>query len=231
MRRGQGFGGVMMAAALCLGGCEDEPNAPPPVLPSAGGAAGGTAAAAGAAAAGEDKRKERVFKDSDFVESERNRDPFRSYAASFQVKTVAAPQRTVLMPNTAVDQMRLVAIVTGVDKPLAMLVDGSGVGHTTSRGDFIGRAEVVQSGGSESLPVTLNWRIDRIRPNEVVIAREDPSAPNRVPLTRVIPLREDEADLGTVSTVSRRRDDDAAPLPGVPAVPPGMKTLPKKANE
>ncbi|MCA9601050.1 MAG: hypothetical protein KC417_03435, partial [Myxococcales bacterium] len=34
----------------------------------------------------------------------------------------------------------------------------------------------------------LNWRVDRIRPTEVVLAREDPTAPNRPAITRVIPL-------------------------------------------
>ena len=53
------------------------------------------------------------------------------------------------------------------------------------------KQKLSQGGGSESLPVALNWRVDRIRPGEVVLAREDPSAPGRPPLTRVIPLRDD----------------------------------------
>jgi hypothetical protein len=58
----------------------------------------------------------------------------------------------------------------------------------TTRGDFVGVADVVQTGGAENLPVALNWRVDRIRENEVVLAREDPSGPNRPPLIQVIPL-------------------------------------------
>ena len=103
-----------------------------------------------------------------------------------------SPQRTVLLPTTGLDQMRLIAIISGVAQPRAMIVDPAGVGHVVERGDYIGRPEVVQTGGTEGMPVTLNWRVDRIRPNEVVLTREDPTAPNRPPLTRVIPLHEEE---------------------------------------
>jgi len=40
------------------------------------------------------------------------------------------------------------------------------------------------------MPVTLNWRVDRIRPGSVVLTREDPTAPDKPPLTRVLPLHE-----------------------------------------
>jgi type IV pilus assembly protein PilP len=101
-------------------------------------------------------------------------------------------QREVIMARTAIDEMRLIAIVSGVANPSAMLTDRDGIGHTVRRGDYLGRAEVVQTGGESELPITLNWRIDRIRPGEVVITREDPTAPNRPPLTRVLALHDDE---------------------------------------
>jgi hypothetical protein len=85
-------------------------------------------------------------------------------------------------------ESELIAIISGIEQPRAMLVDERGVGHVTTRGDFVGVAEVVQTGGAENLPVALNWRVDRIRDNEVVLAREDPTGPNRPPLTQVIPL-------------------------------------------
>jgi type IV pilus assembly protein PilP len=131
---------------------------------------------------------ERAYRDSDFVESELNRDPFRSYAAELRAKAPIVAQRLVLMPETPIDDMKLIAIVSGIDQPRAMIVDTKGVGYVTTRGDFVGKADVVQGGGSESLPVSLNWRVDRIRDAEVVLAREDPTAPNRPPLTKVIPL-------------------------------------------
>ncbi len=135
------------------------------------------------------------YRDEDFVEAETNRDPFRAYTSIFSAHPVReAVQREVIMARTAVDEMRLIAIVSGVANPSAMLVDRDGTGHTVHRGDYVGRAEVVQTGGSESVPVTLNWRVDRIRPGEVVLTREDPTAPNRPPLTRVITLHQPGED-------------------------------------
>jgi len=141
----------------------------------------------------------RAYRDSDFVEGEQNRDPFRNYANELRVKVPVVAQRLVLMPDTAIDQMKLIAIISGIEQPRAMIVDQRGVGYVTTRGDFVGKADVVQGGGSESLPVALNWRIDRIRVNEVVLAREDPSAPNRPPLTKVIPLHEDDPANGVAA--------------------------------
>ncbi len=139
------------------------------------------------------------FRDSDFVEGPQNRDPFRNFANELRPKAPIVAQRMVLMPDTAVDDMRLIAIISGIDQPRAMIVDQRGVGYVTTRGDFVGKAEIVQGGGSESLPVALNWRIDRIRLDEVVLAREDPSAPNRPPLTKVIPLHEENPLGGSIA--------------------------------
>ncbi len=172
---------------LLTAGCEEEAvsGAPAPAVPA-------TAAVTGqASGSGALDTRVRTLQDSDFVESEGNRDPFRSYADAFKGKGgTSVAQRSVLMPNTPIEAMRLIAIISGVEQPRAMLVDEKGVGHVTTRGDFVGRAEVVQSGGAENLAITINWRVDRIRNNEVVLAREDPTGPNRPPLTRVIPLHE-----------------------------------------
>jgi hypothetical protein len=40
------------------------------------------------------------------------------------------------------------------------------------------------------VPITLNWRVDRISASEVVLSREDPSSPNLIGLTRVLPLHD-----------------------------------------
>ncbi len=132
-----------------------------------------------------------VYTDEDFAELDiQNRDPFRSYAKAFKAQAAAPAQRRVLLPGTSLDEMNLIAIVTGITTPRAMLTDTSKVGHVIRRGDYIGRPEVVQTGGSEGMPVTLNWRVDRIRPGSVVLTREDPTAPDKPPLTRVMPLHE-----------------------------------------
>lgn len=128
------------------------------------------------------------YHDEDFVESPQNRDPFRSFARLFKVRPPDAPQRRVIMPTTGLDEMTLIAIVSGTAEPKAMFTDPIGVGYTVARGDYVGRPEVVQTGGDQGMAVTLNWRVDRIRPDSVVLIREDPTAPGNPPLTRVIPL-------------------------------------------
>lgn len=134
-----------------------------------------------------------AYRDEDFVEGDSNRDPFRNYAASFipTAAEIARPQRDVVMPDTALEEMRLIAIVSGVASPSAMIEDGTGTGHTVHRGDFLGREDVVNAGGADGLPITLNWRVDRIHAGEVILTRDDPTAPNRVPLTRVMALHDD----------------------------------------
>ena len=200
---------LALLLVLALWGCDDhDPNAvlsqgaappsPPSVRPAA------IAPSAAPAAAQTSAPSERAYRDSDFVESEQNRDPFRSYAIELRAKAPVVAQRMVLMPETAIDDMRLIAIISGVDQPRAMIVDAAGVGYTATRGDFLGKAEVVQGPGADALPVALNWRVGRIRDNEVVLAREDPTAPGRAPLTKVIALHEDDP---AASKLLRGRDN------------------------
>jgi type IV pilus assembly protein PilP len=151
---------------------------PPPAAPAAAGAAADGAAQPLAAIA---------YKDEDFVESLRNRDPFRSYTIEFRAKVSEDVQRRVIMPATAIEEMALIAIVTGMPRPKAMLVDTAGVGHVVERGDYIGRPRLIQAAGSVSM--ALNWRVDRIRDNEVVLTQQDPTDPTRSSLTKIIPLR------------------------------------------
>jgi hypothetical protein len=87
--------------------------------------------------------------------------------------------------------MKLMAIVSGMPRPKAMLIDSLGVGYVVERGDFVGRGKVLQASGS--VQMVLNWRVDRIRENEVVLTRADATDPSRPPLTRIITMREEVA--------------------------------------
>ncbi|UJR79048.1 pilus assembly protein PilP [Sandaracinus amylolyticus] len=183
----------VLVLALALAGCEEDIQVGRGVTPEAGGATATPTPPPDVApttpAAAPDAGLGLSYRDDDFVEAETNRDPFRSFAEIFVTRPTREPvQREVVMPRTAIDDMRLIAIVSGMANPSAMLVDTDGTGHTVHRGDYLGRPEVVQTGGEDAVPITLNWRVDRIRPGEVVLTREDPTAPNRPPLTRVIPL-------------------------------------------
>ncbi len=198
---------TLIAAIVALAGfgCED------PVVvggPPAGGAPGAGAAPLPGAPApapvpmetGEEpdagaEAAQLTYQDDDFVEVDvANRDPFRGFATIFRQRATNAVQRDVVMPGVSIDEMRLIAIISGVAQPRAMLQDPASVGHVVKVGQYIGRAEIIQTGGADSMPVTLNWRVARIRSGEVVLTREDPTGPDRPPLTRVLPLYEEGED-------------------------------------
>jgi type IV pilus assembly protein PilP len=191
------FASLFLVATIGVAGCGDDDDSVAyqglgPGTGSGNAASDGEGDADGARqAAVEVDSGPAIYTDDDFSERDiQNRDPFRSYANAFKAQAAAPAQRRVLLPSTSLDEMKLIAIVTGIATPRAMLTDTAQVGHVIRRGDYIGRPEVVQTGGSEGMPVTLNWRVDRIRPGSVVLTREDPTSPDKPPLTRVMPLHE-----------------------------------------
>lgn len=168
------------------------------------------------------------FADEDFVEVElQNRDPFRSFA--FQMEGTSTPvvvSRYVKMGDLAIDDMRLIAIVTGGMRPYAMVLDNQGMGHVIEVRDYIGRPEIVQTGGSESMPIQLNWRVDRIRDGEVVLAREDPTAPNQPPVFRTMQLHpegEAASRRGIVTGPSSASDPTSGPSLPPASTNPGFR--------
>ncbi|HEY3500364.1 MAG TPA: pilus assembly protein PilP [Polyangiaceae bacterium] len=138
----------------------------------------------------------RDFAEADFTETERSRDPFRSYLHRFaeEAKSRVVSQRQVLLAEFNVDELKLVGIVTRIVPARAMLVDPTGKGHVVHRGDFVGRADVVQLAGQTGVTYQLNWRLDRIRDGDVVLVREDPNNPDVPAATKVISLRPEGID-------------------------------------
>jgi hypothetical protein len=67
-----------------------------------------------------------------------------------------------------------------------MLTDPGGVGYVVQRGDYLGKAKLLAATGS--VPMTLNWRVDRIRENEVVLTRQDPTDASHTPMSRIITM-------------------------------------------
>ncbi len=135
------------------------------------------------------------YQEADFVESERNRDPFRSFVAGIleAAKRPVESQRKVLLGQHAIDELKLVAIITGGDYPRAMVLDPAGKGWVLKKGDFLGRPEVVHVGGANGADYQVNWRVDRVRPGDLVLVREDPAQPGATPATRIIPLHPEGA--------------------------------------
>jgi type IV pilus assembly protein PilP len=136
------------------------------------------------------------FSENDFVESDRNRDPFRSYVAVFSPepdRRTSQNQRTVVLGQYSLDELKLVAIVTRGDYPRAMVLDPNGKGWVLKRGDFVGRPEIVHIGGANGTDYQLNWRVEKVRDGDVVFTREDPAQPGIPPVSRVVTLHP-EAD-------------------------------------
>lgn len=83
------------------------------------------------------------------------RDPFRSFIA---VES-DGPDLEQLGPlqKFELDEYQLVGIITGTDRPLALVEDPEGVGHVMERGTYIGR----------------NWgKVTQINPEYVVVTEE-----------------------------------------------------------
>jgi type IV pilus assembly protein PilP len=157
--------------------------------PASASPAPGVAAAASGAVPSPPPKVE--VQETEFTESERSRDPFRSFATSFaqDTKVKVHSQREVILSQYALDELKLIGIVTRAEPAKAMLVDPSGKGFVIQRGQFVGRADVVQAPGASGAVYEINWRVDRIRPSDVVLVREDPANPDVPSATRVIPLR------------------------------------------
>lgn len=155
-------------------------------------AASASAGPAGSAALGADGGMPKAdFQEAEFGESERSRDPFRPFTTMFveEARSRVKSQREVVLDQYAIDELKLVGIVTRIQPAKAMLVDPTGKGHVVQRGQFVGRPEVVQASGSSSASYEINWRVDRIRDGDIVLVREDPSNPDVPSATKVIPLR------------------------------------------
>jgi type IV pilus assembly protein PilP len=176
------FAGISAALLVCSA-CSTpvSTSSPAPTAPRA--------AASASASALPTELKGVEYTENDFVESDRNRDPFRSYLVQSQpVNKQTFNQRKIALSQYSLDELKLVAIVTGGDQARAMFVDPSGKGTVVNKGSFVCRPEVVHIGGSTGPEYQLNWRVDRIRAADVVLIREDPAQPAIPPATRVIPL-------------------------------------------
>lgn len=97
-----------------------------------------------------------------------------------------------------VEELKLIGIVSGAEAPRAMLVDPRGKGWVVTRGDLIGRPEVLHDSGGDH---RVSWRVDRIRESDVILVREDathsiaPPSSTRVLALHRDPVISDDAEL------------------------------------
>lgn len=85
--------------------------------------------------------RRKVLRDEDFVESDVNRDPFRSFISLFETK--AAPTSRAMpaiFDKFALEELSLIAVVSGTERPMAMFRDPGGMGQVIKRGDYLSKS-------------------------------------------------------------------------------------------
>jgi type IV pilus assembly protein PilP len=140
-----------LAMALLLAGCgPDQPGEPPPRPPKPPATQPAGAVSALVPTLEQSKEtllaevRKRQLTNEDFVESENNRDPFRSYLATFAVQVVINKQHKIVLEKFALDELKLIAIVSSDGgSPRAMFVDPGGFGVTVVRGDHVSKADAL----------------------------------------------------------------------------------------
>lgn len=146
---------IVLAATLALLACGEEappprPPAPPPAAPPAAPAAPAERAAAPAQPAEPDWVYSSVGK----------RDPFKSYLAELSVQSGGLTTRcATALGRYEVEQLRLVAVVTGLEDPLAMVQAPNGVGYTLRRGACIGKNGGLVAAVRSGEVVITEWAI------------------------------------------------------------------------
>ncbi len=88
------------------------------------------------------------------------RDPFRSFLAEVEAADRGVASRCATpLGRFEVDQLRLVAVVTGLDDPVAMVEAPNGVGYSLRRGACIGRNGGVIAAVRSGEVVISEWAI------------------------------------------------------------------------
>ena len=132
--------------------------------------------------------------ESDFIQSPKNRDPFRPYieVINQEEEVHRQIQRDIKLKDYDVSELKLIGIITNISNPRALVITPDGTGFVLRRGDFVGRADFVDQGsGSEKIQV--NWRVARIHGSGkeeergIFLVRDDPTTPS-LDVTRFLPL-------------------------------------------
>jgi Tfp pilus assembly protein PilP len=86
--------------------------------------------------------RRKTLKDLDFIDSDDgNRDPFKSFMSLFVDKgTPKLRQVPAVFEKFALEELALIAIVSGDAQPRAMFRDPGGLGQTVKRGDYLSKA-------------------------------------------------------------------------------------------
>jgi type IV pilus assembly protein PilP len=179
---------LIVSAGVLIAACGSSSTAPPP--PASGPVAAKPAVRPSASASASATAPVISFNEADFTESDSSRDPFHAFMATVKPtgETKVVPSYQVILEKYAVDELKLVAIVNSGDGLRAMFVDPTGKGWVVTRGVHLGRGEIVKLGPGAMSSYPLYWKVDRIKPGEVVLVREDTLHPEVQPTYREVPL-------------------------------------------
>ena len=142
---------LLVGLALAPWGDYSVARAAPPA-PAAKPAAGGKPAAPGntSASAAEALQqrltilRRKVLRDEDFNETDdANRDPFRSFTGIFTDRGPRVNVQQVvpaIFGKFSLEELTLIAVVTGDANPRAMFRDPSGLGQVIRRGDYVSKS-------------------------------------------------------------------------------------------
>lgn len=136
--------GVSLWLAHALGAEPAKPGTPPaapakPVAPAPVPSAGSAEALAQRLAV----LRRKVLREEDFVENdESNRDPFRSYLDTWIERGPKVTVATVsaVCAKYSLEELTLIAVVSGDANPRAMFRDPTGLGQTVKRGDYLSKS-------------------------------------------------------------------------------------------
>lgn len=87
--------------------------------------------------------RRKVLREEDFAENdESNRDPFRSYLDTWIERGPKVTMTTVsaVCAKYALEELTLIAVISGDANPRAMFRDPTGLGQTVKRGDYISKS-------------------------------------------------------------------------------------------
>jgi Tfp pilus assembly protein PilP len=125
--------------------------------------------------------RKKLLKDEDFVENDDvNRDPFHSYLRLFVDKGTTRTQKIpAVFEKLGLEELALIAIITGDSAPRAMFRDPTGLGETVKKGDYISKSGA---------------RVTRILSDRVVVEQMETNAKGEPhPVERAILVDPDEA--------------------------------------
>ncbi len=151
---------ALAALAGCGGSSKPPVSARPAAAPAAQAAPAPTAPASASAPAVQDGTAKKAAEPTWSYSSVGKRDPFRSFLAELEKASAGLATRCATpLGRFEIEQLKLVAVVTGLADPVAMVEAPTGVGYSIRRGACIGKNGGVVAAVRSGEVVVSEWAI------------------------------------------------------------------------